>query len=93
MPVNSALVKPPCIEFWRLPKSDVLRHEKRLTGLFVPIPKPPHRAKIIIAEIIGCERATRPKRVLPALTKTGELALILAQGTGVASGWLQRLVR
>jgi hypothetical protein len=29
---------------------------------------------------------------LPALTKTGELALILAQGTGVASGWLQRLV-
>jgi len=41
MPVNSALVKPPCIEFWRLPKSDVLRHEKRLTGLFVPLfPKP-----------------------------------------------------
>jgi hypothetical protein len=34
-------VKPPCIEFWRLPKSDVLRHEKRLTGLFVPLfPKP-----------------------------------------------------
>ena len=34
-------VKPPCIEFWRLPKSDVLRHDKRLTGPFVPLfPKP-----------------------------------------------------
>jgi hypothetical protein len=33
LPVNSALVEPPCIEFWRLPKSDVLRHNKRLTGL------------------------------------------------------------
>jgi hypothetical protein len=27
-------------------------------------------------------RSTRPKWVLPALTKTGELTLILAQGTG-----------
>jgi hypothetical protein len=27
LPVNWALVRPPCIEFWRLPKSDVLRHD------------------------------------------------------------------
>ena len=26
-PSTRQLVKPPCIEFWRLPKSDVLRHD------------------------------------------------------------------
>ena len=41
LPVNSALARPPCIEFWRLPNSDVLRHEKRLTRLLVSLfPKP-----------------------------------------------------
>jgi AcrR family transcriptional regulator len=40
-PVCGCMARSPCIEFWRLPNSDVLRHEKRLTRLFVSLfPKP-----------------------------------------------------
>ena len=34
--VNLALVRPPFIEFWQLPKNDVLRHYKRLIRICVP---------------------------------------------------------
>jgi hypothetical protein len=55
LPVNSALVMPLCIEFWRLPKSDVLRYDKRPTRICVPLfPKQKNKFPHSKANFFSC---------------------------------------